>query len=544
MNIYALPKQLHTVNDTPRIIALGVFDGIHIGHRAVLSRALLNPDLSPAVFTFRGMEGMKAGGFLQTVAQQRALLETLGFADVFEAEFDAIRDLSPKDFVHLLQTELHAKAIVCGYNFRFGKNGAGNTTLLKELCEQTGIVLHIVPAVTADGEAVSSTRIRKALAEGNVRLVTRLLAHPFTIHTAVKSGQKLGRQIGTPTINQILSEGMAVPRYGVYASVVIVNNKALPAVTDIGTKPTLGGTVPTAETFILGFDGELYGETIPVQLIEFLRDEQKFPSVELLKEQITKDVAAVTTMFTPRDNGRPRAILFDFDDTLQDRDAAMSVFVQFWLQREFPTMTDADIAQNRDRIVKAGKHGFLPYSMMLREAEQMFPERQFDEADFLRLLGIVFPANTTLFPDAVQTLQNLREKGYRLGMLTNGFSAIQNRKVDVSGIRPLFDYILIAGDDGLQKPKAEAFRRAALRLGVHPADCVYVGDNPENDIQGAKNAGMQAVFRASDFDDFFSFSYDNIMDNNAPVAKMSVDDILSDDNVLQIHNLIELTELY
>ncbi len=517
MNIYALPKQLHTVTDTPRIIALGVFDGIHIGHRAVLTRALLSPDLSPAVFTFRGMQGVKAGNILQTDAQQRTLLENLGFADVFEADFNAIRDLSPIAFVEMLQQKLSAHAIVCGYNFRFGKNGAGNTALLTELCQQLGITLHIVPAVTVDGEAVSSTRIRKALADGDTRLATRLLTHPFTIHTAVKSGQKLGREIGTPTINQILPEGMAIPRYGVYASMAIVNTKALPAVTDIGIRPTVGGTVPIAETFILGFDGELYGETIPVQLIEFLRDEKKFESVALLKEQIAKDVATVTAMFTP--NGAPRAILFDFDDTLQDRNVAMCGFLRFWLHREFPAMTDANFADTVDRLIAVGEHGFLPYTVMLREAERLFPTHTFDENEFLRLLSIEYPAHTAILPNAAETLQNLRDKGYLLGVLTNGYTHIQNRKLDVSGLRPLLDYAMITGDENIQKPHPEAFRRMALRLGVHPADCVYVGDNPINDVQGARSVGMQAVFRDIGF------------------AK-------ADDSVPHIHDLMELTKMY
>lgn len=519
MNVYALPRQLHTVTTTPRIIALGVFDGVHIGHRAVLTRALLHPDLSPAVFTFHGIERVKAGGMLQTNEEQRDLLKTLGFADVFEADFDAIRDLSPAEFVEMLHTKLSAKAIVCGYNFRFGKNGAGDTTLLAELCENAGIALHVVPAVTVDGEAVSSTRIRRALADGDIRLVTQLLALPYTIHTTVKSGQKLGRQLGTPTINQPLADDMAKPRYGVYASVAIVNNKAIPAVTDIGIRPTVGGSTPIAETFILGFDGELYGESVPVQLVKFLRDEQKFPSVDALKAQIEKDVAAVTALFTPCDNNRPRAILFDFDDTLQDRDAAMCCFLRFWLRREFPDMPDAELTANVDRMIKAGQHGFLPYTAMLHETEKMFPDRTFDEKEFLRLLSIEFPKSTAVLPDAAETLRKLREKGYLLGVLTNGYSHIQNRKLDVSGLRPLLDYVMISGDDNIQKPDPEAFRRVALRLGVHPNDCVYVGDNPVNDIQGAQGVGMQAVFRDIGF------------------AK-------ADASIPHIHDLIELTEMY
>lgn len=544
MNVYALPQQLHIVTNTPRSIALGVFDGVHIGHRAVLSRALLNTELSPAVFTFSGMESVKTDSVLQTKDERLAMFKTLGFADVFEADFSAIRDLSPKAFVDMLQTQLSVKAIVCGYNFHFGKDGVGDTDLLKELCDAAGISLQVIPAVTADGESVSSTRIRKALADGNVRLVTRLLSAPFTITALVEFGQQLGRELGTPTINQRIPNSLTLPRFGVYASLAIVDGKAIPAVTNIGVKPTVGNTQPTAETYILGFAGELYGQILSVQLIEFLRDEKKFPSVDALREQIQKDVAAVTALFTPQNAKLPKAIIFDFDDTIQDRDAAMAVFVHFWLRREFSSMSEEDIQSNGARMLEAGKHGFLPYTAMLREAENIFPNKTFDEAEFLRLLSIVFPANTTLFPDAIQTLQALRNKGYKIGLLTNGLSAIQNRKVDVAGVRPLFDYILISGDDGLQKPNEEAFRRTALRLGVHPADCVYVGDNPENDVRGAKSAGMQAVFRASDFNDFFSFSYDNIMDSNATAKKLSADDILSDDSVPHIRSLTELIDMY
>lgn len=518
MNIYALPTQLHTVTNTPRVIALGVFDGVHIGHRAVLTGALLQPNLTPAVFTFQGIDKVKSGGTLQTSDEQRRIFNTLGFADVFETDFDAIRDLSPAAFVEYLRCNLFAKAVVCGYNFHFGKNGAGDTALLAELCEKAGIALQVIPAVTADGEAVSSTRIRRALANGDVRTVTRLLGTPYTIHTTVKSGQHLGRQLGTPTINQPLTKDMAMPRYGVYASVAIVNNKALPAVTNIGLRPTVAGTTPIAETFILGFDGELYGETVPVQLVEFLRDEQKFPSVDALKVQIEKDVATVTALFTPH-NDRPRAILFDFDDTLQDRDAAMCGFLRLWLRREFPAMTDETLEVCVARMIKAGQHGFASYTVMLREAEKMFPTRTFDEKEFLRLLGIEFPKNTAVLPDAVETLQKLREKGYLLGVLTNGYSHIQNKKLDVSGLRPFLDYVMISGDDNIQKPDPEAFRRVALRLGVHPADCVYVGDNPVNDVQGAQGVGMQAVFRDIGF-------------------------ATADDSIPHIHDLIELTKMY
>ncbi len=543
MNIYALPKQLNVVPATPRIIALGVFDGVHIGHRAVLTRALLNHELTPAVFTFCGMESVKKGSALQTNEERREQLEILGFSDVFEADFAKIKDFSPQQFVTLLSEKLCAKAIVCGYNFRFGKGGTGDTAQLRTLCEQAGITLYILPAVEVDGVAVSSTRIKQALAAGDVRTVTRLLSRPFTFHTKVESGQQLGRTFGAPTINQPLIDGIAVPRFGVYASIAIIDGKAIPAITDIGVRPTVGSPAPLAETYILGFDGNLYGETVPVQLVKFLRPEQKFPTVEALKAQIQKDIADATSVFTPK-GGSPLAILFDFDNTLQDRDIASQKYLREWLKKHFPEMSDADLDKHSDTLMRSGEHGFVPYRIILETAQRLFPDHPFDLQEGMDFLTVAYPANTTLFPDAKKTLQNLRDKGYLLGMVSNGNSRIQNSKVDISGIRPYFDYILITGDEGLQKPDVEPFRRAALRLGVHPADCVYVGDNPINDIKGAKDAGMQTVFRDFGITQFSHYDYEKITADKVEIEEISVTDIIDNDQTKRISALCELTEMF
>lgn len=496
MNIYSLPAQLHSILPAARIIAVGVFDGVHIGHRTVLSRALLEHDLTPAVFTFCETGDLKSGGYLQTDSERRAMLKKLEFSDVFEADFNAIRDMSPKAFVDMLKNDLGAKAIVCGFNFRFGKGGVGDIALLQTLCDAADIRVYVQQAIEADGKAVSSTRIKQALHAGDMETVLRLQGRPFTVNATVKSGQHLGRELGSPTINQWLPENTALPRFGVYASLAIVAGTALPAVTNIGVRPTVGSEKPLAETYILDFDGDLYGEQVPVQFVCFLRPEQKFDSVDALKTYIEKDAADARAVFAPRGGEKPRAILFDFDNTLQDRQIAFHKFIEAWVRKHFPSMPEAELQQNADMLLDTAQYGFVPYKAVFEKAKEILPwETAPDYAEAMTFLKIAYPFNTTVFEDAAETLAQLKKRGYLLGMLTNGNSRIQNCKLDMSGLRPLFDYILVGGDEGIQKPQAEVFRRAALRLGVHPTDCVYVGDNPVNDIEGAIGADMHPIFR-------------------------------------------------
>ncbi|MBP3382095.1 MAG: riboflavin biosynthesis protein RibF [Clostridia bacterium] len=543
MNVYTLPKELHTVPATPRIIALGVFDGVHIGHRAVLARALSSHTLSPAVFTFCGMENVKTGGALQTDEQRRHALELLGFADVFEGHFDEIRDLSPAAFVDLLKEKLCAKAIVCGYNFHFGKGGVGDTALLASLCEQAGITLHILPAVTADGEAVSSTRIKQALANGDIPTVTRLLSRPFTLSTKVVGGEQRGRTFGAPTINQPLTKGIVTPRFGVYATIAIVDGKAMPAVTNIGMRPTVGSPVPLAETYILDFESNLYNETVPVQLVKFLRPEQKFDTVDALRLQIQKDIANTAAVFAPQ--GKTRAILFDFDNTLQDREIATKAYMRRWLQKHFPTLSDKELDAHSEALRKAGEYGFVPYRYMFKKAVELFPDYNgFDFNELLSFLKVEYPLTTTLFPETIETLQKLRDKGYLIGLVTNGNSRIQNCKLDVAGIRSLFDYVLVTGDEGIQKPDTQPFIRAALRLGVHPTDCVYVGDNPINDIQGADNAGMKTVFRDLGCEKFFKYDFTKITAENAQVEEICMEKLINREKTVYITSLDELLDIF
>ncbi len=494
MNVYAVPTQLHTVPTADRIVAVGVFDGVHIGHSAVLTKALLVHNLTPAVFTFKQSGNLKSGGCLQTDEGRRKILERLGFADIFEADFAAIQNMTPQEFVDMLHRDLHAKAIVCGFNFRFGKGGAGDTKLLEQLCAQVGVEVMMQPAVTVDGEAVSSTRIKQALKAGDTALVLRLQGRPFTMEATVKSGQKLGRTLGSPTINQPIDETITLPRLGVYAAVATVDGHMHPAVTNIGIRPTVGGTKPLAETYILDFEGDLYGEKIPVELVKFLRPEQKFENVTALQQAIQKDIADTRALFAPK--GTTRAVVFDFDNTLADRQIAFHAFLQDWLSKLFPQMPQTELLTYCDRLLEVGHYGFTPFSNVFDAAKEMLPwENPPAYEEMVAFLKIAYPLHTSVFDDAVQTITELRRRGYIVGILTNGNIRIQTAKLDISGLRPLVDYMLIGGEEGIQKPDTELFCRFAKRLGVHPTDCVFVGDNPKNDMKGALKAGMRAVFR-------------------------------------------------
>ncbi len=279
-------------------IALGCFDGLHIGHRAVLQEALKGEaeGLSPAVFTFGSREDemttVKAVPELMSSRQREELFAQMGFSLLWRVDFDSVRDIPLEDFVRsvLCQT-LRAKRICCGYNYRFGRGGTGDAALMQKLGAECGAEVIVLPAVLQEEQPVSSSRIRVAVMTGNMEDAARMLGRPFSIDFPVVHGRQLGRLLGTPTINQPFPSGFVLPKFGVYASCAVVDGKCLHAVTNVGVKPTVGAEAPLAETYIADFSGNLYGKEVPVYLMKFLRPEQKFNSLEELKKQIYSDAA-------------------------------------------------------------------------------------------------------------------------------------------------------------------------------------------------------------------------------------------------------------
>jgi riboflavin kinase/FMN adenylyltransferase len=235
----------------------------------------------------------EAPPMLMTAADRDKLIADSGFVS-YELNFGKIKDLTPDEFIDtILKERLNAKAVVCGYNYRFGKNAVGDADLLRELCGKRGIECSIIGEVDFDGTAVSSTSIRRAIENGDIKNANRMLGREFGFSAEVINGDKRGRTWGFPTINQLLPENLVMPKFGVYSSTVTVDSEEYKGVTNIGKRPTIGTDVILSETNILDFDKDIYGKTVGIKLREFLRAENKFNSFDELVKQINSDVQRV-----------------------------------------------------------------------------------------------------------------------------------------------------------------------------------------------------------------------------------------------------------
>lgn len=283
-------------NDCECAVALGLFDGLHKAHQAVIASAV-ESGLIPAVFTFTmnnsTPESKKHFSPLMTEQKRIEGIQKLGAKLLLMPDFSEFADLSAEEFVEdILFTRMKAKVLCCGYDFRFGKKNSGDIFLLKDLCDKHGVELKVIDCVSVNGNTVSSTAVRNALAQGDMQTYFDMCGRYFSVESEVIKGNRLGRKINFPTINQPLDEGVLAPRFAVYASLTHVDGKTYPSVTNIGTKPTVteNGAV-LAETNIFGFDGELYGKSVKVELVKFIREEKKFASVEELRLAIASDRA-------------------------------------------------------------------------------------------------------------------------------------------------------------------------------------------------------------------------------------------------------------
>lgn len=276
-------------------IALGYFDGLHKGHRNVISLAAAEKEngLMPVCFTFSKspksvLYGTQSNA-LMTNEDKIKTLERLGIERTYQADFEKIMNMPAKDFAQkILIDTLKAEKLFCGFNYRYGKNGEGNAETLKSFCESKGITLMVVPATESRGEVVSSTLIRKLIADGNVKRANELMCSRFGFSSVIEHGKRLGRELGTPTINQPLCSELVVPKFGVYASIVTLESgETYCGVTNIGIKPTVGGNTPLCETWMPKYSGgEIYGQSADVRLLEFIRKERKFSGIDELKNAI------------------------------------------------------------------------------------------------------------------------------------------------------------------------------------------------------------------------------------------------------------------
>lgn len=280
------------------IYALGFFDGIHIGHAALLTACRCLADeqgCKAGVVTFGSHPDTLVLGntprLINTPREREQILRDKFHMDtVVILPFDQQMRTSPwEDFLAMLRKEYGAAGFVSGEDFRFGHKGAGNATLLAQYCGKEKLPCTIVPEQTVDGIRVSSTYIRTQLETGDMATAVKFLGHPHYLTGTVVHGHGLGRTLGIPTANLRLPEGLVVPKFGVYACLCRIDGKAYPAVTNIGTRPTVEGHHVTVEPWILDYEGDLYDREITLEFYRFLRPERKFPSLDALKEEIHRN---------------------------------------------------------------------------------------------------------------------------------------------------------------------------------------------------------------------------------------------------------------
>ncbi len=291
----------------PTVLTLGVFDGLHLGHqlimRTVVERARAIGAV-PTVITFDPhpravLHPQTAPPLLQTFDQKMEALKVLGIEQTivlrFTREFAAVR---AEQFLKDVVTErLHAREVYLGKGFAFGHKREGNIELLRRLGRELGFVAGEVPEVKLRGRRVSSSKIRELLSCGEVNLARRMLGRPYGVEARVEHGAERGHKLGFPTAN-LHPHNRVIPRNGVYVTATLIDGQWRRSVTNVGLRPTFAdATEPSVETFVMNFDGDLYGDVVRVRFLHRIRDERKFNSIDELKTQISRDVARAQSFF-------------------------------------------------------------------------------------------------------------------------------------------------------------------------------------------------------------------------------------------------------
>ncbi len=294
------------------IYALGFFDGVHLGHQALLEaccRMAAEHGAQTAAITFekhpQSLFAADPPVLLGTVQERTRLLSQYGMDHIYVLE--VTKEGMGRSWDGFLEELLAngAAGFVCGYDFRFGHRGEGNAEKLTQFCKERGLPCAVLEEQDLDGIRISSTYIRRQLETGDMATAVRFLGHPYMLTGEVVRGHQLGRKLGFPTANLHLPENLVIPKFGVYACVARVDGKRYPAVTNVGTRPTVSGTGITVEPWILDYSGDLYGREITLEFYRFLRPEQKFDSLEALQQEIfrnaeqTREILKEVSKLTP-----------------------------------------------------------------------------------------------------------------------------------------------------------------------------------------------------------------------------------------------------
>lgn len=281
-------------------VALGMFDGVHMGHRRIITAAKnKSTELGILSSVLLFSKSPRNAPMLLSLEDRIREIAKLGIDVIYVYDFEEISGLSPREFVeNELFKKLSAKAVSAGYNYRFGKGAAGNSDTLKGLCKEFGMECEISDEVTFCGENVSSTRIRKLLESGDVETANKLLSYPYYFYGEVVHGKELGRNLGLPTVNQILSGGYVSMARGIYYTKTEIDGKKYISVSNLGVRPTVEQSeTVNLETHIIDFDGDLYGKNVKVEFFGKGRGEMQFDSIEELRLEIMRDCERAKKFF-------------------------------------------------------------------------------------------------------------------------------------------------------------------------------------------------------------------------------------------------------
>ena len=282
-------------------IALGFFDGVHTAHRAIIETAVRKAEtrgLRPVVLTFDKAPSEVLFGsappYITTLEEKERLINALGAQMCLMHTNRSLLSMTAEEFAEkILVQEYNAAEVTCGFNYRFGSEGCGDTQLLTKLGKRFGFNVTVIGERISGGETVSSSRVRMLISSGRIEEANILLGRNFSISGMVEHGKRLGRTIGFPTANVYPPNGALLPMSGVYETVVDINGERLSAITNTGTNPTVGKETLRTETYIPSADIDLYGKRITVEFVRFIRAEKKFSDLEALKRQIREDLNGI-----------------------------------------------------------------------------------------------------------------------------------------------------------------------------------------------------------------------------------------------------------
>ncbi|KPU28169.1 hypothetical protein TR13x_02195 [Caloranaerobacter sp. TR13] len=296
-------KKLINKSVNPTVVALGNFDGLHIGHQALIKQIVniaKEERLVSTVFTFDNhttstIKGGNTPKLLISKNRKIALFRELGVELLYMVQFtETLMKFTPLEFIEKILVDiLNVRKVVVGFNFRFGYLAKGDLQYLKEIGTKYNFDVIAVPPITRDNILVSSTQIRELIRNGKVNLASKLLGRRYSIEGKVIKGRGIGRKLGIPTANIFFDSNIVIPKLGVYKTNTIIDGNKFLSITNIGFNPTLNGEKLSIETHILDYSQNLYGKTILIEFIDFIREEKKFDDISKLVQQIKIDINAL-----------------------------------------------------------------------------------------------------------------------------------------------------------------------------------------------------------------------------------------------------------